>query len=131
GLGKDVQSLFGGSPDLVRVHTKLGKERADNLLFRMQERHQKVHRLQTRVPSLLSQGLRLLHSLLALERELLESECHEIASRYGLLLLLEFDVEDVFGLGSVTISAGRRTARARRRAFTAASLSLPARIEMF
>ena len=77
GLGEDVQSLFGGPLDLVRIHPKLGEQRANDLLLWVQKRHQQVHRLQARMPSLLSQGLRLLHSLLALERELLESKCHE------------------------------------------------------
>ena len=112
GLGEDVQPLLGGLQDLVRIHAKLRKQRPNDLLLRVQKRHQQVHRLQPRVPTLLSQGLRFLHSLLALERELLETKCHDRLVRKDLLLLFELDVDHVFGLASRAICTRRRPASA-------------------
>ena len=41
--------------NLVRIHTELREQRANDLLLRIQKRNQQVHRLDARMPALLSQ----------------------------------------------------------------------------
>ncbi len=76
-LGQRIESFLGGLEDLGRIDAQLAEERTDHLLVGVQQGRQQVHRLQSLMPALAGQRLGLLHRLLALQGELVESESHD------------------------------------------------------
>ncbi len=75
-LGQSTETFLGGLEDLRGVDSELSQQAADDLLLGVQQRGQKVHRLEPLMAAVAGQRLGRLDGFLALQSQSVETESH-------------------------------------------------------